>query len=609
MQLKSEILKAHFKKYNFDSMFFDTFEKPVNGILAGAEQLVDELYRIHESGVKLVLNTDFDTDGIMCGVIGKAGLSELGFNVDLYNPMPSNGYGFHRCDVDNIISQYPDVKFILTADVGISSADTIRYAMSKGVSVLVTDHHKCPAVDDYPALVTVDPYLDKNCQFPEICGAFVLWQILDLYARKYTNPIVVTDINRLRLFAGVATISDMMPLLHENRQLVRDAVSIARYYFNYDLSTEGITPPAYSKAYSMCFAGFVQLLNHFADLGKIRTTNDIDETFFGFYLIPLLNSAKRMDGDMYAMYEMFFSQCVFALPEYPDMRCVDNAISYICDLSDQRKLLVEQKFADIVEAREYALSGDDYAGFDAEEKIEKFKKITRFMDCNVYITDAPGGICGLLAQRMLNLTGMPCLVVYEDEHGGWSGSGRSPLWFPFVDNMHKADCIFAAGHNPSFGVRICDMQALDKYREYYNSVICKSFDEYVSSADIVDTSVVLSLKGDEPCDFVYDDDMIKLFMSESELFHPYGQAFPAVTFRMTIPADVNGSVFGRDNNHVKLITKNGEEFVWYKGLLSFDKILRENTAKKPYVVTGVFQNNSYTGGVNFVIRTMTISEN
>lgn len=610
MRIKSRILRAHLEKHNFDQKFLDTFEQTANGVIKGTEQIADELKRIHDAGAKIVLDTDFDTDGIMCGVIGKAGLSELGFNVELYNPSPSNGYGFHKADVDNIIALYPDVKVILTADVGISAAETVRYAMSKGIEVLVTDHHKCSVSGDYPAFVTVDPYLDENCVFPEICGAFLLWQILDFYTRKYANPVTVTDMNRLRLFAGIATISDMMPLLHENRQLVRDAVSIARYYFNYDLSSEGITPPHYSKPYAMCFAGFVQLLRYFADLGKIRVTNDIDETFFAFYLVPMLNSVKRMEGDMYAMYEIFFSQCLSALPEHPDMCCVDNAIKYLCDINEQRKLLVEQKISDIMTAREYILSDDEILlGFDAEEKIEKFKKIAGFADCNVYITDAPGGICGLLAQRMLNMTGMPCLVIYENPDGGWNGSGRSPAWFPFLDNISKSGCgISAAGHNPSFGVRIPDENALNKYREYYNSFIVSERDRYSESASDSDSYISLSLTGNETCDFVYDEDEIRQFLSETELLHPYGQAFPAVTFRMAIPADACGSVFGRENNHVKLITKNGEEFVWYKGLLEFDKILKNNIDKKPYVVTGAFQHNYYTGGISFVIRTMKIQE-
>ena len=110
--------------------------------LKNIEQMVSVLHGIHERHEKIVVMPDFDTDGIDAGVIGFAGLSELGFNVGLYRPDPTNGYGIKVEDIQKVLQQFPDAKYIISCDVGITCYDAFFYAYQHGLKVLVTDHHE-----------------------------------------------------------------------------------------------------------------------------------------------------------------------------------------------------------------------------------------------------------------------------------------------------------------------------------------------------------------------------------------------------------------------------------------------------------------------------------
>ena len=595
--LKSNIMKLHLQRYGFDQLFLDTFERPTEMQLRNLEALVDKLYEIRARGEKILVLSDFDGDGIMSGIIGYAGLSELGFNVELYHPLPAAGYGIHFEDIDRIMREHPDCKIILTADVGIGENAAITYAQQNGFRVLVTDHHI--GKTDCAAELSVDPSASGEAyDHKGICGAHVLWMVLHNFAVKYESPVRISDIWRLRVFAGIATISDVMPLMYENRQLVRDAISIAQYYYTYDINDMGITPPMYSQAYSMCFAGLKQLLWYFEKEGKIKRVEDITEHFFAFYLVPMLNAVKRMDGDMAALYDIFFGQCVHADPDYPEMACVDNAISYVADLNEKRKLLVDEKYRELIEAME-------------KTKLGIPSEITKYADCNVYCMDIPGGICGLIAVKVMNATNMPCLVLYKNpDTGAWNGSGRSPAWFPFIDKTMADGFCKADGHNPAFGVKFESEADFDRYCEYYRANIAPQRE--AAMANMKDCSIHLTMGGYAKgfqVDFIFDPQEVRDFLDDEKLLHPYGQAFPDVEFKLLVPTIEYAEYFGTLKNHVKFITPDGSvEFLWFNSLVDFELMLNKNTEGKAYELCGKFQVNSYNGALNFIISDMAVCE-
>ncbi len=100
-----------------------------------------ELHRIRQVGEQIVVLPDFDMDGITSGVLGWAGLSELGFNVGLYIPDYKRGHDISVEAVRELRAQFPTATTVLTCDGGINSNEGIEEARRLGFRTLVTDHH------------------------------------------------------------------------------------------------------------------------------------------------------------------------------------------------------------------------------------------------------------------------------------------------------------------------------------------------------------------------------------------------------------------------------------------------------------------------------------
>ena len=113
-------------------------------------------------------------------------LKELGADVDYYtNNRFAQGYGMCISGVDEILKLYPDTKLILTIDNGIVAYDAIDYAKSKGLKVVVTDHHEQGEYLPNADAVVNPKRKDSKYPFNGICGAVVAWKILrELYEDK-----------------------------------------------------------------------------------------------------------------------------------------------------------------------------------------------------------------------------------------------------------------------------------------------------------------------------------------------------------------------------------------------------------------------------------------
>ena len=106
------------------------------GTLMDIDEAADFLRDACKSRQRLVVIPDFDMDGIMSGVVGYAGFSELCFNTALFIPNPSMGYGLSVAEADRLMREYPDTKYAVTCDVGISEYDGIARLKDYGVKVL-----------------------------------------------------------------------------------------------------------------------------------------------------------------------------------------------------------------------------------------------------------------------------------------------------------------------------------------------------------------------------------------------------------------------------------------------------------------------------------------
>ena len=176
-----------------------------------------------------IVDTDYDTDGLNSTAVVLASLSVFGIEHRVYPPSRHDGYGLNPKAVDDMIAMYKNVGMILTADNGSKAKAGVEYANSLGIPVLVTDHHLAEG-ELAPASVIVNPNKDGDTYpFKGNAGAAVAWKTMMAYATKY-DVLAKPLIEDLIVFAGMANVSDVMPILDENHYMVKKAVQRIKEY-------------------------------------------------------------------------------------------------------------------------------------------------------------------------------------------------------------------------------------------------------------------------------------------------------------------------------------------------------------------------------------------
>ncbi|MEE1324026.1 MAG: DHH family phosphoesterase [Bifidobacteriaceae bacterium] len=415
MDFESQLMPLVLERRGWDNDWLETHTNPAHRSLGNLDEMCEQLKAVHDSGQLIVILPDFDTDGVMAGVVGWAGLNQLGFRCGLYAPHPENGYGIAVQDIDRAEQEFPGVQAFITCDVGITCHEALSHAREQGKTVLVTDHHE-PDGTPIEADCVVDPSADKEAYgWDGICGAHVFWQILCRYADLY-DPSRRDAIDRLRVFAGIATISDMMPLWKENRLLVKQSIADSNA-----LAT--VSPESLSDGTPVgaALAGLCVLYRVFQRAGKLYLP--IDEQTYGWTIAPAINSLKRLEKPMNII------QCLFTSPHLSDKYVFAERL---IEASNQRKNLVAIK-----------------TNLLRTSVLEKHQPYAP----SIFLTDAPNGILGLLANTVLGETGMPVLVL-RPQTNGYTGSGRAPYWFDFLSWLRKDGLGIAAGHAQAFGYSV-----------------------------------------------------------------------------------------------------------------------------------------------------------
>lgn len=557
----NELLEIVFENRGYTKEFIKEINQADYEPLMDIDLMSDELYAIRKSGELITLLPDFDMDGIMSGVVGFAGLAELGFNVSLFIPDPKDGYGIKNKTIERLVSEYPDVKTIITADVGISSISGVKKAKELGIKVLITDHHieeKGDSVRDIADVIVNPMRYDETYKNPAICGAHVLWQVLDNYTNKYGSKFEVEQIRRLRVFAGIGTVSDMMPVLYENRQIVRDAVDICRLV-HADGTHRFIDNLTGSQIYLNSFRGLYESIEVFHASGKVNSPNDIDEGFFGYYLSPMFNAVKRMDVSLEAAFSVFF-----------DSDPIQRA-SNVYLLNEKRKTMVADYF---------------------ELMQEEDSKYAPY----IYHSEASSGILGLLATKMRKLTVGPVLVLRE-ENGRYTGSGRSPSWYPARRRILDGG-FWAAGHDPSFGVGVDSDDELEALFDFLEKDVQEYMDN-LTPEDLVDVEYDYNLGLEGTGDVPFDIPLFYSFVSEVNKLKPFGKGFPEPVGKITFePQEGKWSTMGGLKQHVKVTLHHGFEILCWNQAHLLDELKQ----MKEVTVIGRLGKSEFRGRdtINFV---------
>jgi single-stranded-DNA-specific exonuclease len=184
---------------------------------AGIEEAVQTISAHLRRGSRVTIHGDYDVDGICSTAVLVRALRELGGDVDFYLPdRASDGYGLNVKTVQRLAER--GTRLLVTADCGITAVEEVAVARALGMHVVITDHHSARADGAFPRAPIVHPAL---CGYPcrDLCATAVAYKLAQaLFAAADRNP---DELRRELDLVALATIADVVPLLGENRALVR----------------------------------------------------------------------------------------------------------------------------------------------------------------------------------------------------------------------------------------------------------------------------------------------------------------------------------------------------------------------------------------------------
>lgn len=258
--------RHNFLNPDFDKHLYDPF------LLPDMEKAVDRILYAIKSDEKIGIWSDYDADGIPGGALLHDFFKKIGFN-NFVNYIPDRheeGYGLNSEGVEELSEQ--GVKLLITIDCGIRDAEEVQHARAKGMEVIITDHHE-PDNSLPDAFAAVD-HKRKDSLYPEqvLCGSGVIWKLIQAILHKRRAFMKDGQEKWLLDLAGLATLSDMVPLTGENRAIAHFGLSVLRK----------TRRPGLRKLYSML---------------RINPTQ-ITEDDIGFLITPRINAASRMGRPM-----------------------------------------------------------------------------------------------------------------------------------------------------------------------------------------------------------------------------------------------------------------------------------------------------------------------
>ena len=189
-------------------------------LMPGMAEAVARLRSAVQLGERVGVFGDFDVDGITGTAIMSEGLESLGADPIPYIPQRrEEGHGLSRRAIDSLADA--GATLIVTVDCGITDAEEVDYARSRGLDVVITDHHLPP--EGLPnAVACVNAKLPgSRYPFPELCGAGLALKVIHGLHQSWQVPY---DPALLEL-AALGSVADLVPLLDENRYLVAEGLS------------------------------------------------------------------------------------------------------------------------------------------------------------------------------------------------------------------------------------------------------------------------------------------------------------------------------------------------------------------------------------------------
>lgn len=388
--------------------------------LKGMQAAVNRIVKAVEQHEKIWIYGDYDVDGITAISLLYRFFAWWGTPVSYYIPdRLEEGYGISEAGINALHAR--GCNLMISVDCGITSVDRVEQAKALGMDVIITDHHEPqPVVPD--AIAVINPK-QKDCLYPEktLSGVGIAFKLAQALAPACLNDPVGAELLQI---AALGTVADIVPLIGENRILVRHGIDALRKH------------PLIGARALMGAAG--------ADPAKVGTGQ------IGFQLAPRINAAGRIDAPQKGV-ELLITE---------NAGEAEALAAELSDLNEERQR-IERKIFD--------------------EVLEQLKETPEDSLPRVLVIAGEGwhpGVIGIVASRVVERYYRPCILLNRAQ-GIAKGSARSIEGFNLFEALCSAGDLMQkyGGHEMAAGMTLAE-ENIDSLRQALNRYAASALTEH-----------------------------------------------------------------------------------------------------------------------------------
>ena len=447
------------------------------------QKAVERLRKAIKDGEKICIYGDYDVDGITSTSILYIGLKRLGAKyVDYYIPVRDEGYGLNNEALKSIKDSGSDI--IITVDCGITSYNEINYANSIGLTTIITDHHTLLKPEVPNAYAVINPKrLENTYGFDGLAGVGTAFMLL---LELYNSYNIKEDAFEFLDLVAIGTIADIVPLISQNRIIVKFGLEILKNTTNLGLK-------------KLCDRLFSD-----KDEDYEYTSGDV-----GFTIAPVFNAAGRLQD----------AKMVVKLLISDNEREIDVIIDELLLKNMQRKTIQNEIFEESKKVLEQ--KSNDYILIDSSKNYHH-------------------GVIGIVASKIVDTYYKPAIIMEEKpEEGIAVASCRSIASFNITKALQFCEkyLVKYGGHAGAAGFTI-KIENIKKFSEAINEYAKKNLNQE-DFYKLIEIDKVIPIQK-----ISYE------FYKTLELLKPFGFGNPTPVFLTQNVLLENAKQIGEKKNHL-----------------------------------------------------------
>jgi single-stranded-DNA-specific exonuclease len=454
--------------------FYDPF------LLAGMKKTVDRIQLALERNEKIRIYGDYDADGVSSTSLMVYLLRQLEADYDYYIPHRANeGYGLNNTALDH--AKKNEISLIITVDNGISAYQEVQYAAELGIDVIITDHHEPPEI--LPEAFSIINPKQPGCAYPFklLAGVGVAFKLAQALLGRFPEELLQ--------IAAIGTVADLMPLIDENRLIVK-------------LGLEQMRKSSIVGIKALTGIAGIEL-------------KEITEMNIGYALAPRINASGRLKHAKDAV------QLLIATNEQE----AEHLAHQLDQLNKERQQIVDQIATEAMRLN--------------EERMTKYSDSVLVLeqeDWNV-------GVIGIVASKILDQFYKPVIILSIDPISGLAkGSARSIAGFDLYRALTECKDMLEhyGGHQAAAGMTL-HRNKIPEFRAKLNE-LAKA---WLTEEDFIPVTIA-----DMECSI---KELPLESIERLEVLAPFGQGNPSPRFIFKQLRIHDLKTIGKDQQHLKLL--------------------------------------------------------